>query len=246
METTVDGLLNNRVKLEQPSSGYRVAVDTVLLAAAVPALSGDRVLDLGCGAGGGLLCLACRAPTLRGVGLEVQAELADLCRRNIERNPYAKGFEARVGDATILPEDLKGGFDHVLMNPPFHEEARHDVSPDKIKKTANTEREGDLAKWVISAAAALKPSGTLSIIHRADREGEILFLLKQSFGDVEILPLLPKKDSDAKRVILRARTNGIFVLKRCKPLVLHQDSGSYTPEADALLRGMNALLFTAL
>ena len=35
--TTLDGLLDGRVRLSQPTDGYRVAMDAVMLAAAVPA-----------------------------------------------------------------------------------------------------------------------------------------------------------------------------------------------------------------
>ncbi|SVE43912.1 uncharacterized protein METZ01_LOCUS496766, partial [marine metagenome] len=48
---TEDKLLGGRVRFRQPASGYRVAIDPVLLASAVPAVSGSRVLDLGTGVG---------------------------------------------------------------------------------------------------------------------------------------------------------------------------------------------------
>ena len=55
-------LLGGRVKLRQPVAGYRVAIDPVFLAAAVPATAGDRILDIGCGAGAASVCLAARVP----------------------------------------------------------------------------------------------------------------------------------------------------------------------------------------
>lgn len=48
---TVDRVLDGRVVIAQPADGYRVAIDPVLLAAAVDAAPGARVLDLGCGVG---------------------------------------------------------------------------------------------------------------------------------------------------------------------------------------------------
>ena len=55
METplTDDALLGGRVRLLQPRKGYRVAVDAVLLAAAVDAAENARILDLGAGVGAG-------------------------------------------------------------------------------------------------------------------------------------------------------------------------------------------------
>ena len=37
--TTLDGLLDGRVRFSQPTDGYRVAMDAVMLAAAVPAIA---------------------------------------------------------------------------------------------------------------------------------------------------------------------------------------------------------------
>ena len=74
METapTEDALLGGRIRLLQPPRGYRVAVDAVLLAAAVDAAPGDRVLDLGAGVGAVGLCLAARVPGCTIVGIELQ------------------------------------------------------------------------------------------------------------------------------------------------------------------------------
>jgi tRNA1(Val) A37 N6-methylase TrmN6 len=222
--------------LEQPTIGYRVAIDTVLLAAAVPALEGDKVLDVGCGVGGAMICLACRVPNIKGLGIEIVPELVELCHHNIGRNAFASGLLVRHEDATSLPPDVQGTFDHVLMNPPYHEEKRHDASPNNLKHAANIEKEGDLVLWVASAAAALKTSGTLTLIHRADRHDEILSLLQKSFGEIEVLPLLPKEGTKPKRTLFRARKNAAFFVQNCAPLVLHQASGDYTEEADAILR----------
>ncbi|MBI3708303.1 MAG: methyltransferase [Proteobacteria bacterium] len=63
--TTRDALLGGRVAFRQPAAGYRAAIDPVLLAASVPAATKGRVLELGCGAGAALLCLAHRLPNLR-------------------------------------------------------------------------------------------------------------------------------------------------------------------------------------
>jgi tRNA1(Val) A37 N6-methylase TrmN6 len=241
--TTIDGMLNKRVALEQPAQGYRVAVDTVLLAASVPALPGDRVLDMGCGAGGAILCVAARVEAVRGVGIDIQPDLLDMYRRNIARNEFALGLSALEGDATSLPPELAGLFDHAMMNPPYHEESRHDASPNRSKQTANTEKTGDLGLWIASAAAALKPSGTLTIIHRADRQDEILSHLRPIFGEAMILPLLPKAWVDAKRIIIRARKGAVFPAQICRPITLHNVEGGYTEEAEAILRHAQPLAF---
>ncbi len=51
---TVDRFLGGKLRIFQPSSGYRAGIDPVFLAASLPVKAGQRVLELGCG-GRGLL-----------------------------------------------------------------------------------------------------------------------------------------------------------------------------------------------
>jgi tRNA1(Val) A37 N6-methylase TrmN6 len=236
MKTTLDGILNHRVTLEQPEGGFRVAVDTVLLAAAVPIKPGEAALDLGCGVGGAMLCLAARVPDVTVTGLEIQNELVELCRSNIARNNFLAQITVTQGDATHLPDDLTARFDHVLMNPPYHDEIRHDVSAHDGKRIANTEREGDLALWIASARRALKQDGVLTMIYRADRQDEILTRAARGFGEVKLLAVLPKSGAAAKRIILQLRKGGQASVRTCKSFILHQTGGGYTDEAEAALR----------
>jgi tRNA1(Val) A37 N6-methylase TrmN6 len=240
METTCDGLLNRRVTIEQPAKGYRVAVDTVLLAAAVPAHADDKVLELGCGVGGTMLCLAARVPDISITGVEIQPELVELCRANIAHNGFDDRLNVSEGDATN--QFPFSGFDHVMINPPYHGEAQHDVSPNDMKRVANTST-GDLDKWIASAAHALKSSGTLILIHRADCLDDILIKLESTFGGAEVLPILPRDNALPKRVILRAYKGKTGLHKMVQPLILHKVEGGYTDEAETILRHAKPLEF---
>ena len=71
MDVTEGHLLGGRVRYAQPRVGYRTGIEPVLLAAAVAARAGERVLEAGCGAGAGLLCLAARVPGITGLGVEL-------------------------------------------------------------------------------------------------------------------------------------------------------------------------------
>ncbi len=79
-DTTEDTLLDGRVRLRQPRQGFRAGLDAVLLAAFVPARTGERVLEAGCGSGAAFLCLAARVPGLRIAAVERDPAMAALAR----------------------------------------------------------------------------------------------------------------------------------------------------------------------
>ena len=118
-ELTCNDFLGGRVQLWQPVDGYRAGVDPVFLAASVPATSGQSVLELGCGAGAAALCLAARVPGLHLSGVELQAEYAELARKNAVENGV--NFEVVQADLSALPSELRQRqFDHVIANPPYY------------------------------------------------------------------------------------------------------------------------------
>jgi tRNA1(Val) A37 N6-methylase TrmN6 len=237
-----DGLLGGRVRLLQPRDGYRAAIDPVMLAAAVPAKAGERVLDLGCGVGAAALCLAARVPGLHLVGLELQPELAALAVRNAGVN--AAELSVLQGDVASPPKDLGSGYDRVLLNPPFHPEAAA-ASPLAVKDLANREGAAGLRTWLELAVRRLRQGGTLSLIHRADRLAEVLAALPPSAGDLRVLPLWPRAGRPARRILLRATCGSGAGLSLLPGLVLHAEGGGYTPEAEAVLRDAAALAMRA-
>src|SRR5215472_611128 len=137
---TEDRLLGGRVRLRQPASGYRAAIDPVFLAAAVPAEPHQNVLDVGCGAGAAMLCLAARVPHSRLVGLETQRELVRLAGDNAILNCMEGRVAAMIGDLLHAPPRLSpGAFDHVMANPPHLESSQATVGRSRLKSAATIE-----------------------------------------------------------------------------------------------------------
>lgn len=244
-ELTDDALIGGRVRLAQPRAGYRAAIDPVLLAAFVPAAAGARVLDLGCGAGAAVLCLAARVPGLELHGLELQPAYAALARANAAGNGVALAVHA--GDVRRPPPALRAlAFDHVLANPPFHH-ATAAPAPDAGRDTALREGAAGVADWIDAALRRLRPGGTLALVHRPDRLAAILAALDGRAGAVEILPVAPRAGAAATRLLVRARKGSGAPLRLWPPLTLHAGSPGggalpYTAAAEAVLRGMAALV----
>jgi tRNA1(Val) A37 N6-methylase TrmN6 len=236
-----DRLLDGRITVAQPADGYRVAVDAVLLAAAVDAADGARVLDLGCGVGSVGLCLAWRRPDLAITGLDREPVFTAAARANALSN----GFAARL---QIIEADLRAPlpqkFDAVAMNPPYLKAGTATVSAHPLKAAATAESDAKLADWIAAARDALKPGGILTLIHRADRLDDVLSTITRSFGAIAILPLHPKRDRAANRIILRAQLGSAEPLAILPGLTLHEDTGAFTAAADSILRHGKALSLT--
>lgn len=234
-------LLDGRVKFRQPAKGYRVAIDPILLAAAVPAEADERVLDLGSGAGAAALCLATRVVDCRIDCLEAQDPLARLAAENVSANKLDRRIIVHVGDLRRPPSDLpRNGFDHVMMNPPYVASNAADAPPDLSKRKATVDELG-VEAWIEAALKFLKPRGRLTLIHRADRLDALIAALVPRTGELTMIPLWPRADEAARRVIVRARKGVKSPAQLLPGLVLHRQDGSFTPEAEAVLRDGEAL-----
>jgi tRNA1(Val) A37 N6-methylase TrmN6 len=237
-----DGLLGGRLRLRQPTAGYRVAIDPVFLAAAVPAGPRDAILEFGCGVGAAALCLALRVPGCRVTGVEVQRDLVRLAGDNIVLNKLSGQVSVMQGDLLNLPPRLSpGAFDHVMANPPFLEAGSGTAPPDPGKAIAQLEGEADLAAWVRVSLAMVRAKGSLTFIHRADRLDAILALLAGKAGEITLYPLWPGGGKPAKRIIVRARKHIASPTRLLAGMVLHEEDGRFTPAAEAVLRGAAGL-----
>jgi tRNA1(Val) A37 N6-methylase TrmN6 len=233
--STRDGLLGGRVRLVQPETGYRSAIDPVLLAAAVTAIAGDHVLDAGSGTGAAALCLAARVPGCRIEGIERDGGLVALARASAVDSEAEVTFNA--GDLAAPPAEIREiAFDHVMSNPPFLGIGRGTPPPEPGRRAAHVESL-DLAEWLAACRCRLRPGGRLTLIHRADRLVEIMAGLGQGFGDIAVFPLWPRADAPtARRIIVRARKGARGPATLCRGLVLHEPDGGYSEAAEAILR----------
>ena len=158
-ETSEDAVLGGRLRLRQPKRGHRVgqvAGEAILLAAATGGRAGERAADLGAGIGGAGLALAVRVTGLDVTLIEIDPALCALASGNALLNGLesrARAVCADVADlAGLVAAGLaQGGFDRVLMNPPFNDARRQNVSPDPNRRLAHVATPGLLPGWVAAA-----------------------------------------------------------------------------------------------
>jgi len=235
-ETVENRLLGGRVRLRQPASGYRAGMDAALLAAAVPAAPGQRVIEAGCGAGAVLMQIAARRPAAALTGLERDPGMAALARENAVLNE---------ADAMVVTGDVAAGFralerepfDWAVSNPPFFDDPGALRAPSPGKQGAWMADDG-LKAWTGFLLKAVREGGRIVVIHRADRLADLLALLGDKAGSFAVRPVHPYADEPAKRVLVQAVKTGRAPLRLLPPLVLHDRSGTkHTAAAEAILRG---------
>ena len=244
-EFTEDAFLGGRLRLRQPRSGHRAGHDAMLLAAATPARSGDRVVDLGAGVGAAGLAVARRVAGIELVLVEIDAGLAELARGNAAAN--AVPADVIVLDVTSAADVFAAAglspdsVDVVLINPPFNDPARHRASPDKAREIAHVSTAAALERWILAARRILKSGGALTLVWRADGLVEVLSALGRGFGSLELLPVHAEATVPAIRVLIRATKGGKAPLQMHAALVLNDESALPNKQVQDVLAGKGVL-----
>jgi tRNA1(Val) A37 N6-methylase TrmN6 len=242
---TEDRLLGGRVRLRQPEAGFRAAIDPVLLAAAVPARDGERVLEAGTGTGAAALCLLARVGGTCVTGVERDAGLAEIARGNAALNDAAARFMVITGDvtarATAREAAALGPYAHAMANPPFH---LGGTAPPlaRRREAAHESPETALAAWVAAMARRLAPRGTLTVILPPARLPDaIAAFADHGIGSLAIIPLWPHDGEAARRVIVQGIKGGRAACRISAGMTLHRRNGRFTDAAERVLRGAASL-----
>ena len=241
-QTTDNAVLGGRLVLRQPTRGHRVGHDAILLAAATDARVGEHAIELGAGVGAAGLALAQRVAGLTVTLVEIDPALAALASANAERNGLGDRVRVAVLDVAA-PENqfssagmLAGSAARVLMNPPFNDLARQNVSPDPRRRLAHAAPRDTLELWMRRAASLLAPSGVLTLIWRADGLADVLVAADADFGAIAILPVYPRPEATAIRVLVRATKGSRAPLMVVPGLTLNDAAGRPSAAAETILR----------
>ncbi|UFZ07350.1 methyltransferase [Bradyrhizobium ontarionense] len=240
-----DAVLGGRLRLRQPTSGHRAGHDAILLAAATAARPGDRVVDLGAGVGTAGLALARRVDGVALTLVEREPGLASLARDNARANELQADVAVLdvAADAAAFAAAGLGSdsVDVVLMNPPFHDAARHRASPDATRAAAHMSTATTLEIWTQAARRMLKSGGVLTLIWRADGLGEVLAALTRGFGSLAVQPVHGHPARPAIRILVRAVKGGRAPTQMLAGVMLNEAAGGPSDEVVRVLEGQGAL-----
>lgn len=211
----------------------------MLLAAATAAQPGERVVEFGAGIGAAAFALASRIKPVELTLVDIDEALIALARENAAVN----GIECRAVELDVAAKAkafIAAGLapdsaDRVLMNPPFNDAKRHQPSPDASRRSAHRARATTLEVWVHAARRLLRSGGVLTLIWRADGLSDVLAALGRGFGGIAVLPLHPKSEAAAIRVLVKAEKGSAAPLTLLPSLALNGAA------VDAALKGEETL-----
>lgn len=246
---TDDAFLGGALSILQPTRGYRAGLDAVLVSAAARAGIGlgSRVLDAGSGVGTVGLAIAASVANVHVTLVEIDPFLADLARRNADRNGLGERVRIVIADVSgggrILHDAASGSmlapasFDHVVANPPFHTKGSGTPPLIKTKATSHQMPDGSLDGWIAFLVTAAANDGSLTLIHRAEALGMVLTALEGRFGRLRVLPIHPRAGTPASRIVVTAIKGSRAPLELKPGLILQDAEGRYLPDVEAVLRG---------
>lgn len=252
VDETLDVFHRGAFHLVQPAmKGHRSGVDAMILASSVPQSFSGQLADLGSGAGAAGLAVAARCKNARVTLIERSGFMLNFARKSV-RHPLNAALLNRVdileadvaltGKARAAAGLIDNSFDFVIMNPPFNE-ARDRSTPDPVRAEAHVMPEGMFDQWLRTASAILRPGGGVSIIARPASLAPILEALTGRFGGLKIIPVLPRPESAAIRIVIIGIRGSRAALSLMPALILHGDAGNdFTERATAINNGQASLL----
>lgn len=237
---TSDALFGGRLMVRQEEKGYRFSLDAVLLAGLTHVKKDDRVIDLGTGCGVIPLVLAYRAKTGHKIfGLEIQPELAELAKKNVEENNFAGRVEIHQMDFRKVSQAFEsGGFDLALSNPPYRKPGAGLISPSRQKAIARHELTATITDVFMAAGHLLKDGGRTALIYPSVRLGNLLrSALDSGFSPKRLTIVYSYPGGPGRLVHLECRKGGGEELKVEQPFYIYETNGSYSDAMQKLYNG---------
>ncbi|MDR1490936.1 MAG: methyltransferase [Desulfovibrio sp.] len=223
--------------LTQAKDAFRFSSESLLLASFASLKNGGRLLDLGTGCGVTALAALCLEPSLRAVGVEIQAESAQAAKRNAAALGFADAFRiinADLDDARLFERLDAHSFDLVLTNPPYRQPEKGRLPKSRSRRIALFEESGGLDIFCRTAYKSLTDSGRFLILYPAARSDELADALeKAGLVPLRKLFLRARPEKAAKLVLTEAEIAGKTRKNRPREdtLVLHAAKGGFSSEA---------------
>ena len=222
--------VNDDLELIQNKEGLTFGTDALLLAGYIEGKSKNAV-ELGGGSGIISMLVLTRGKADRVTALEVQAEYAELIKRNAEHNRLSDRLDAVCCDLRdfTATED----YDLVFSNPPYMKADGGRECDSEKKNIARHEVHGSIYDFCASGAKMLKYGGYMTTVYRPDRLTDLIAAYRAAGIEPKRMTLVMANiDSVPSMVLVEGKKGGRSGMKLTRPLCLYADGDNREYSAD--------------
>ena len=209
--------INNDLTLIQKDRSQPFSTDAYLLYAYMKKMKTKSAIELGSGSGVISLLSVTGGKFARVTSLEIQSEMADINRRNIEYNSLSDRADViecdiRKVDSLSLPET-----DVVFTNPPYMKGGSGMTGPHASRGISRHELNGGIDDFCKAASRLLKFGGLFYAVYRPERVADILFAMKNNSIEPKEMTFVCADSESAPSLMLvkgkKGASSGCFVTK---------------------------------
>ncbi len=241
--------LGDNYYIIQNTNYFLFGIDAVLLAdfASKYIKKKSKIAEVGSASGIIPLLVNKRAQFQQYNGFEIQEELVNLAKRNIEINKINQRITIECKDIRNYKDFPQNFYNLVIANPPYFpnklsgSSKRTTITPNEMKRiarnevTLNLEDLFQFSKWV------LKQGGRLVMIYRPERISELIVKAKENSLEPKTIRFIYSTiNKDAILVLIELSKRGNPGVKIQKPLIIYEDQ-KFSKEINKIYEGISRI-----
>ncbi len=229
----IDDLEFKDLKIIQNKDGFCFGIDSILLTGYAKNIKANSsVIDLGTGTGIIPILLSGKTNTTNFVGVEVQAEVADMAKRSVKLNNLEDRIDILNSNILDLNKKYKkASFDVVTTNPPYKKLNTGITNINDKKLISRHEITASLEQFIEMASFLLKDFGEFYMVHRPDRLVDIFSIMRQkNIEPKKIKFVYPNENKKTNLILIKGIKNGNPFLEYDNNLYVYDNQGNYTKD----------------
>jgi tRNA1Val (adenine37-N6)-methyltransferase len=162
--------------------------------------------------------------------VEIQPELAELARKNVNENNFGGRIEIYRMDFREISSGFEAGrFDLALSNPPYRKPGTGRINLDRQKAVARHELTATVADVFDAARYLLGVGGRVALVYPVTRLANLLrSALDHGFSPKRLTIVYPYPRGSSRLVHLECRKGGGEELKVEQPFYIYGENGHYS------------------
>ncbi len=164
--TDISEKINDDITLYQNPGSLAFGTDAYLLSAYIRRQPKEKACELGAGSGVISLLLSARGKFSHITAIEIQAPIAEIAVRNVEKNGFSDKIDVICADIRRRNASLSGAFGAVFANPPYLPTGCGKHSENEADAASRHEIHGDITDFAAAAADYLKFGGVFYAVYR--------------------------------------------------------------------------------